>query len=138
MPAQDVSGSGNQGYQALDRPPTLPPDVQPSTFNQLAGQQDPNQGAGPTAGGAQIVTIIGQMAMQLEMGLMKMAALIPGSEGYAQVAQQAIRQMAVSALAATGAGMPNPTQPSPAPDMGMLAPQGSPAASGPPPGLPMM
>jgi len=138
-----ISGSGNEGYQALDRGPSLPPDVQPSTFNQLAGQQDPSQGAGPSAGGMQIATIIGQMAMGLEMALMKLAALVPGSEGYAQVAQQAIRQIAVSGLAASGAG--GGMQP-PSPDMGALAGPQGPAASGPsmggaagpPPGLPMM
>jgi len=140
MPAQGVSGSGNEGFQSLDRPPSLPPDVQPSTFNQLAGQQDPGMGAGPSAGGMQMATIIGQMAMGLEMALMKLAALVPGSEGYAQVAQQAIRQIAVSGLASAGAG--GGMQPQPSPDMGQLAgpqgPQSGPPQGMPPQGMPMM
>lgn len=131
-------GSGNDGFQSLDRPPTLPPEVQPSTFNQLAGQQNPGMGAGPSAGDMQIKTIIGQMAMGLEMALMKLAALVPGSEGYAETARQAIRQIAVSGLASPGMGMPQPS-PESSPDLGALAPSAPQGPmTGPPPGMPMM
>lgn len=96
MPANDGSSGGPPGQ--LDRPPSLPPEVQASTFNSLAGQAQPNAGAGPSVGGMQIKTIVGQLAMQIEMLSLKLGQLVPGSEALVGGIQQAIRQLAVQAL----------------------------------------
>ena len=126
MPMNDGSGGGPPGQ--LDRPPSLPPEVQASTFNQLAGQGDPSAGAGPSAGGMQIATIVGQLGMQIEMMTMKLGQLVPGSESLVGGIQQMVRQMAMQALQGGGQTQ-QPIQPqSPSPDqfssMAGSAPQG--------------
>lgn len=118
----------------LDRPPSLPPEVQASTFNQLAGQQDPTTGAGPSLGGSQMVTIVGQLAMQMEMMAMKLGQLIPGSENIVAVIQQATKQLALAAL--TSQGQSQQAQPE-QPVSPMDAMMGPPATQG-PPSIPMM
>lgn len=105
----DGSEGGPPGQ--LDRPPSLPPEVQPSTFNQLAGQQDPTTGAGPSVGGMQIKTIVGQIAMQIEMLALKLGQLVPGSEGAVGGIQQMVRQLAVTALTQDQTQQPMQPQP---------------------------
>jgi len=120
-----VSSPGDEGFSQLDRPPSLPPDVQPSTFNQLAGQSQPGAGAGPSAGDMQMKAILGQIAMSLEMGLMKLAALVPGSEGLAEQARQLIRQIAIGGLTSQSMG-PTSEPMSPEVEAGGVPPQGPP------------
>ncbi len=115
----------------LDRPPSLPPEVQASTFNSLAGQAQPNAGAGPSIGGMQIKTIVGQLAMQIEMLSLKLGQLVPGSEALVGGIQQAIRQLAVQALTQDETQQPPQSQGSPFGAMAGSAPQGPPAGGSP-------
>lgn len=109
-----IPGGGSSPAQ-LDRPPSLPPEVTPSTFTQLAGQTQ--AGAGPTAGDMQIKTLVGQLAMQIEMLSMKLGQLVPGSVQTVAQIQQLVRQLAITALTAGSAPAPM----SPEMDMGALA-----------------
>jgi len=125
----------NGGFSTLDRPPTLPPEVQPSTFNQLAGQSD--VGGGVSAGDMQIKGVVAQLGMNIEMLTTKLGQLVPGSESLVQQIVGLTRQLAVSAL--TGPSMPGqPATAQPAePGMGGGSPfeQMAGPSQGPPMGM---
>lgn len=90
------------GYSPLDRPPGLPPEVQPSTFNQLAGSAPTDSGV--TAGDMQLKQMAAQLAMAAEMALNKLAQLVPGGADSAAGIVNQIRQLAIQALTGPSQG----------------------------------
>lgn len=113
------------GYSPIDRPPGLPPEVQPSTFNQLAGSAQSDTGV--TAGDMQLKSMAAQLAMAAEMALNKLAQFVPGGTQQVAGIVSQIRQFAISAITGPSQG-PSAAQGG---GFGQLVSQGPPPEGGP-------